>query len=122
MATKFQKHLALANYEGRELQRSKKSFYKNNVEFRCDSNTIVVFKQDGVTKMGGLHKIVDGMAHVNVHKVQFDPSLIFFEILAQNETQMIIPFDDLYGEIGHIYEYGIEPDIKKVILFKHILQ
>lgn len=122
IAKKFQKYLCL-NYSNRiHPTPNENSFVKNNVLFKCSKNTIVAFKENGFTKIGALESFFGEKVFIRIHNARFNATLLFWEIINTDTELTELNIMDIIDSVGHIYEYGIEPDIIQVIMFKYPVQ
>ena len=99
---------------------SKNCFIKNNVEFWIGKNTIVAFKDDGNLKLGSLVAFNGLFAEVDVYNTIFNGEMLFWDFIDEDVQRLDVPIQELLDYIGHVYHYGIELDMKNVIMFKNL--
>lgn len=98
-----------------------KKFRKDHITFKCDSNCILAIRVGNMTKFGILKGHKEDKAIVILINAKFNHDLMVYEVVSTGDVQTIDKIS-IIPVVGHMYKYGVEPDIIDVIQFNCLVE
>ena len=122
MFRKYQTFLVLNDLEDQYEERyDEKAFYINSIKFKCNSNCILAIRKRNGTHFGKLLSHTPTSARYIKLRAKFDHSLMVYIIENYGDDECCQK-EDIIPVVGHIYRYGVEPDMSDIVVFNHLIE